>query len=823
MFVLALGGICAAQDFMLQGWYWDYPKTCNGYNWADTLKNKTGLLQGNFTYLWLPPFSRASFGNCSNGYDPKDLYDLGEFGGGATGFGTRADVDDLIAALSGAGISAVADVVYNHRDGGQPEDNPAVKSYITNHYTANKNPFPSDRYRCVLPLGGSSGNGAGDYFFKISSKTQDPKFFNKPYKFYAETDLVGWQGQADLPESEPNGGGDCGQDNNTITLGRNIAANLDAAGCRTDEFRITITPSDFNPAGDNLYIYLTNVNGDYSDHRIYGIWCQSCNSGAGSDIAGQLKYQTYTDFTNMPSNQGEANFESFKPNTSNAATTWLTGDWDWLWFFYDYDQSATSAQTLLTDWSKWLWSDVGIRGYRMDAVKHFDPAFVNTVMGGLASSGYNPQMVVGEFFDTDATTLRNWVNSVQGAAPTRVFDFSLRQALKNACDQFGYDVRGVFNAGVVDAAGGNGFNVVTFVNNHDYRDPGQPIQNDPMLAYAYILTNNQVGLPCIFYPEYFGKTVPNYPAANLRTQINELIQVHKDYIYQSNSRSYLSRNGSGYSWNYQSGAPETTLFYQLKNGIAGKDVLVCINFSGNPLNMNHTIDGSNFPVGTTFHKVAGSATATQNFTVEGSYWVNNIQVPARSYAVWAEESLLPVSLVDFQARPDGENVLLQWQSASESNFAGYDLERSTDGRRFDFLASVDSKGNGSAGASYHFVDERPARGQVFYYRLKMKDLDGSFSYSPVRSIRLEKEWEQPVFQPNPTSGTTLLRFAAPEDGNATLEVFDAVGRPVFQQKITFSKGNNSLPIPFENLLPGIYSVHLKAGEVVRWRARAVRM
>ena len=82
------------QDVLMQGWYWDYPKTANGHNWADTLTDKAAELgEAGITHLWLPPLSRASFGSGSNGYDPKDLYDLGEYGLGATGYGTRAQVD----------------------------------------------------------------------------------------------------------------------------------------------------------------------------------------------------------------------------------------------------------------------------------------------------------------------------------------------------------------------------------------------------------------------------------------------------------------------------------------------------------------------------------------------------------------------------------------------------------------------------------------------------------------------------------------------------------------------------------------------------------
>lgn len=80
----------------MQGWYWDYPKTTDGYLWADTIKNKAMELKNDgFTYGWLPPLSRASFGDSINGYDPQDLYDLGEYGLGPTGFGSRTNVDAL--------------------------------------------------------------------------------------------------------------------------------------------------------------------------------------------------------------------------------------------------------------------------------------------------------------------------------------------------------------------------------------------------------------------------------------------------------------------------------------------------------------------------------------------------------------------------------------------------------------------------------------------------------------------------------------------------------------------------------------------------------
>ena len=643
-----------SQDVMMQGWYWDYPKTCNGHSWVDSLNIKAADLgNAGFTHLWLPPASRASFGSCSNGYDPQDLYDLGEFGQGPTGFGTRSQIDVLINTMNTNGIKAVADVVYNHRDGGAPENNPAVGNYIEN-YTINKSAFPSDRFRCVLPLGGNSGNGAGDYYFKISSKTGNAAFHNKAYVFYTETDLVPYQNLPDLNEAEPNGGGDCGQAFNAATIGVNMNATIDSGGCTADEFKVTLTANDFNASGDFLYIYLTNPNGDYSDHRVYGIW----NAVAGQDVVGQMEYQTYTDFTQMPSGQGGMNFENFKPNSNNTNTTTLGGDWDWLWFFYDYDQNVADTKTKLFDWTRWLWNDVGIEGYRMDAVKHFDPAFVGDLMDDLHDNGINPDLVVGEVYDGNPTVLKNWLDGVRNtmdadtkaAIKVKVFDFALREALKNASDAFGYDVRNIFNSGLVNGVGESGFHSMTFLNNHDFRDDGQPVQNDPMLGYAYLLTNNQVGLPCVFYPDYYGTSIPHSPTEFLKPQIDQLISIQKQFIAGSTSIDYLSRFGTPYTSNYSSGFDNTTLLYQLSGGIGGKEIVVAINYAGDPLVLDHQINLNQLAIGDNLIELTGNANQTLA-TINGGGQIH-FEIPPRSYAVWVNAGCLP-SLVHQQITVTG--------------------------------------------------------------------------------------------------------------------------------------------------------------------------
>lgn len=635
--LFTLTPLLSAQDFLMQGWYWDYPKTINGYIWADTIKNKAlELKNAGFTYVWLPPLSRASSGSFSNGYDVKDLYDLGEYGLGSTGFGSRSRVNNLITQFNNVGMKAVADVVYNHRDGGKAENNPALKNYINTYdwtrANTGYNPYPYDRYRVILPIGGTTGNVAGSYYFKLSSVSGHNRFSGYQYRVYMYTNRKGWQNLSDTTEVEPNGGGDCGQGNNTIQLGRYINAVVDnPAACRTDEFHLNLSASDFYSAGDTIYISFDKRTSDYSDIRIYGIWA----GPRGQDIANEIAYQTYTNYLSMPSGRGFMNFENFKPNSTNH--TKLDGDWDWFWFYYDYDQNVSSTKTVLFDWTKWLWSNVGIRGLRLDAVKHFPPEFVGDLLDTLHSNGINPGLVVGEFYDGNTWLLKNWVdqvlyhmdNSTKQAITPRVFDFSLFFALEQASDQFGYDVRNVFNSSVADAQGLNGANVVTFVNNHDFRFPGQPVDNDPILAYAYILTNNQIGMPCVYYPDYY--YVPGFSNSGLKPKIDQLMSVHKQHIFGSTAREYLTRFGTPHNPVFNSGSATTTLAYQLRNAPSGNDVIVAINYSGGPLDMWVGVNG--ISDGTTFGDQIGNS-SLQTLTVSGGRV--NIKLPARSYAVWVE-------------------------------------------------------------------------------------------------------------------------------------------------------------------------------------------
>ena len=108
---------------MLQGFEWDLP--ADGRHWRKLAFGARWLSFFGFTAVWLPPASKGSAGAQDVGYGVYDLYDLGEFdqkGTVRTKYGTAAEYAACVNALKRAGIQPLADVVLNHRMGGDEKE-----------------------------------------------------------------------------------------------------------------------------------------------------------------------------------------------------------------------------------------------------------------------------------------------------------------------------------------------------------------------------------------------------------------------------------------------------------------------------------------------------------------------------------------------------------------------------------------------------------------------------------------------------------------------------------------------------------------------------
>jgi hypothetical protein len=174
-------------------------------------------------------------------------------------------------------------------------------------------------------------------------------------------------------------------------------------------------------------------------------------------------------------------------------------------------------------------------------------------------------------------------------------------------------------------------------------------------------------------------------------------------------------------------------------------------------------------------------------------------------------STLPVDLMSFSASYNNDQTYLKWTSDHEINFEKFIVERSQSGA--DFAAIAEKMASGNSGRNnYDLVDNiSTVNGSIFYYRLKMLDKDGRFTYSSIVMVKKDaKALNGIALNPNPVSGTaTTVRFTSSRTSVVELKVVDISGKVLLQQTNKVNEGNNSVSINnLERLKPGLYFLQM---------------
>lgn len=154
-----------------------------------------------------------------------------------------------------------------------------------------------------------------------------------------------------------------------------------------------------------------------------------------------------------------------------------------------------------------------------------------------------------------------------------------------------------------------------------------------------------------------------------------------------------------------------------------------------------------------------------------------------------EDPALPVTLTSFTANANGSSVLLEWNTATEINNYGFQVQRSEydrnnpEKREWQILGMVAGAGNSSSPKSYTFVDSGVKYGRYYAYRLKQFDYDGMYfnsqeakAYTGV-SVKLELSQNYP----NPFNPVTKIRFSVPEETSAKFSIYNIIGQLIYSK------------------------------------------
>lgn len=186
---------------------------------------------------------------------------------------------------------------------------------------------------------------------------------------------------------------------------------------------------------------------------------------------------------------------------------------------------------------------------------------------------------------------------------------------------------------------------------------------------------------------------------------------------------------------------------------------------------------------------------------------------------------LPTELVAFEARENQEGgVNLKWTTVSEVNSDYVNVERTVDGVNWDVVSRVNAAGNSSITLHYTCTDNTPKFSSegISYYRLKMVDIDGSFEYSPIRSLtRTGNNTVMLSIFPNPARNDLNMDFSQVDWslGDVVLNVYNPLGKQMHSETYY---DTDTQQMNLSKLPSSIYFFQFSQGENVIYQTKVIK-
>lgn len=173
---------------------------------------------------------------------------------------------------------------------------------------------------------------------------------------------------------------------------------------------------------------------------------------------------------------------------------------------------------------------------------------------------------------------------------------------------------------------------------------------------------------------------------------------------------------------------------------------------------------------------------------------------------------LPTELIHFAAQSENQqDVRVYWNTVSEKNADRFEVEVSVDENVFELAGTINANGNTNTIHNYAFIDAKAFdryNSNKLYYRLKMIDMDGAYTYSKIVRVGRDEQEEPTVeLYPNPYTPSTQLVITAPDEQKGSIMISDIRGNIVSKETLVLQKGINTISPDKMSVLPsGIYFI-----------------
>ena len=217
-----------------------------------------------------------------------------------------------------------------------------------------------------------------------------------------------------------------------------------------------------------------------------------------------------------------------------------------------------------------------------------------------------------------------------------------------------------------------------------------------------------------------------------------------------------------------------------------------------------------------------------------AYITNNAGTSYGDEEIFTTLAATPVELTSFTAKLNAENVVLNWNTATEVNNYGFEIERkfvtqiasNLSNDEWENLGFVQGHGNSNSPKYYEFIDESPLSDSA-EYRLKQIDTDGGFTYydktvqvagystTDVNDANLPLEYKLEQNYPNPFNPSTTISFELPKQSKVRLSVYNALGEEVVELlNKNISAGKYQVNFDGSNLSSGLYFYKISTNNFV---------
>jgi len=169
---------------------------------------------------------------------------------------------------------------------------------------------------------------------------------------------------------------------------------------------------------------------------------------------------------------------------------------------------------------------------------------------------------------------------------------------------------------------------------------------------------------------------------------------------------------------------------------------------------------------------------------------------------------LPLTLTSFTASMLGSDAVINWKTNNETNVKEFKVEKSLDGISFNQFATIAA--NNSRGENFYSIKDFDIQ-NTSYYRLKMMDIDGQFTYSQIAKLSLEAFDQVSVF-PNPASNSIVITNNQSSLLNSEATIYDAFGKKMMSIKLKSS----SEKIEIRSLSKGNYLIQFINGTSLKF-------